>query len=200
MEKRPIRGESSKKKIMDVAKTLFTEKGYDATSVQDICENANLSKGAFFHYFQTKESLFMEILDEYLSLIDENMEKIEKSSKNAIFAMERMVKILEDVFITSQGKFTIFLEFLRKSSKNEEVMKRIVEQFKKYEKYLTNLIEKGKREKSIKEEVDSKFISKILISIAIGMILKRSLSLNEDDISKEGIEFILKTIRKESDL
>ncbi|MGQ9845428.1 MAG: hypothetical protein ACUVQN_04370 [Caldisericia bacterium] len=40
-----------------------------------------------------------------------------------------MTEILEEIFITSKGKFTIFLEFLRKSSKNEEIIKKYQKSF-----------------------------------------------------------------------
>jgi len=44
--------------------------------------------------------------------------------------MEEMVIILEEIFITSEGKFTIFLEFLRKASKETEIMKKYHINFK----------------------------------------------------------------------
>ncbi|MGB9749411.1 MAG: TetR/AcrR family transcriptional regulator [Caldisericia bacterium] len=199
MNGKRIKGEETKKKIMEVGENLFSETGYDATSVQDICSKAEISKGAFFHHFPTKEFLFLEILNDYLFKLDNKMNEIEKKSKNSLIAMEKMVDILDEIFVTSKGKFTIFLEFLRKSSKDSEIMKKLSNQFQKYQKYVFSLIEKGKKEGSIKEEVDSEFISQLIISLAIGMILKKSLFLSDEkeNFSKKGIEFILESIKKE---
>ncbi|MGB9843423.1 MAG: TetR/AcrR family transcriptional regulator [Caldisericia bacterium] len=199
MNGKRIKGEETKKKIMEVGENLFSETGYDATSVQDICSKAEISKGAFFHHFPTKEFLFLEILNDYLFKLDNKMNEIEKKSKNSLIAMEKMVDILDEIFVTSKGKFTIFLEFLRKSSKDSEIMKRLSNQFQKYQKYVFSLIEKGKKEGNIKEEVDSEFISQLIISLAIGMILKKSLFLSDEkeNFSKKGIEFILESIKKE---
>jgi len=202
MNEKKIKGEETKKKIIEGAEILFTENGYDSTTVQDICNKAEISKGAFFYHFPTKEFLFLEILDKYLSELDKRMNEIEKKSKNTLRAMEEMVIILEEIFITSEGKFTIFLEFLRKASKETEIMKKISYQFQKYKKYVYEMIEKGKREENIKKEIDSEFISQLIISLAIGMILKSSLFLDKEneDFSKKGIKFILNNIKKEEEL
>ena len=202
MNEKKIKGEETKRKIIEVSETLFTENGYDSTSVQDICNKAEVSKGAFFYHFPTKEFLFLEILDKYLSELDKRMYEIEKRSKNTLKAMEEMVVILEEIFITSEGKFTIFLEFLRKASKETEIMKKISYQFQKYKKYVSEMIENGKKEGSIKKEINSEFISQLIISLAIGMILKSSLFLDQEneDFSKKGIKFILNNIKKEEEL
>jgi len=202
VNEKKIKGEETKKKIIEGAEILFTENGYDSTTVQNICNKAEISKGAFFYHFPTKEFLFLEILDKYLSELDKRMNEIEKKSKNTLRAMEEMVIILEEIFITSEGKFTIFLEFLRKASKETEIMKKISYQFQKYKKYVYEMIEKGKREGNIKKEIDSEFISQLIISLAIGMILKSSLFLDKEneDFSKKGIKFILNNIKKEEEL
>src|SRR5580698_11366386 len=47
----------SKTKFLDAALHVIRYKGYTATRVDDICEAAQLSKGSFFHHFDTKEDL-----------------------------------------------------------------------------------------------------------------------------------------------
>jgi TetR/AcrR family transcriptional repressor of nem operon len=47
----------TKDKLLAAARELMLEKGYTATSVDDICEAAALTKGSFFHYFEGKEDL-----------------------------------------------------------------------------------------------------------------------------------------------
>ena len=47
----------ARQKLLDAAQELMLAKGYTATSVEEICERAGLTKGSFFHYFQGKEHL-----------------------------------------------------------------------------------------------------------------------------------------------
>lgn len=47
----------SKTKFLDAALHVFRSKGYTATRIEDICDAAHLTKGSFFHHFDTKEDL-----------------------------------------------------------------------------------------------------------------------------------------------
>lgn len=51
-----------KKQIIEAAQTLFIKKGFSATSIQDILEAANISKGTFYNYFSSKIACLMAIL------------------------------------------------------------------------------------------------------------------------------------------
>ncbi|GIO24161.1 TetR/AcrR family transcriptional regulator [Oceanobacillus sp. J11TS1] len=51
-----------KKQIVEAAQTLFIKKGFPATSIQDILEAANISKGTFYNYFSSKTECLMAIL------------------------------------------------------------------------------------------------------------------------------------------
>ena len=53
---KPDRHES-KRKLLDAALKVIREKGYCATRIDDVCAEAGLTKGSFFHHFKTKEEL-----------------------------------------------------------------------------------------------------------------------------------------------
>ena len=52
-------------KLLDAAQSLMLTKGYAGTSVDDICRAANLTKGTFFHYFDSKEDLGKKVLERF---------------------------------------------------------------------------------------------------------------------------------------
>ncbi|MFC5605006.1 TetR/AcrR family transcriptional regulator [Sporosarcina koreensis] len=53
-----------KRQVMLIAKKLFIDKGFTATSVQDILEEAKISKGTFYNYFTSKNECLMAILED----------------------------------------------------------------------------------------------------------------------------------------
>jgi AcrR family transcriptional regulator len=55
-------GLERKQQLLDAAETLFASRGYGATRIADICEAAGVAKGLFYWYFETKESLFAELV------------------------------------------------------------------------------------------------------------------------------------------
>jgi len=86
--------------LLDCAQRLFFERGYDNTTVNDIIAAAGLSKGAFYHYFASKEVL-LEALAERLArdslaelqplLEDPSLDAIGRL--NALFAGSRQLKV-----------------------------------------------------------------------------------------------------------
>ena len=52
-----------KAKLVEAAVTLVRRKGYSATSVEDICKAAGVTKGAFFHHFASKDALAVATAD-----------------------------------------------------------------------------------------------------------------------------------------
>lgn len=61
----PQLNSKAKEKLMDAAEELMAVKGFAATSVEEICRKAKLTKGSFFHYFQCKEDLGKELLKRF---------------------------------------------------------------------------------------------------------------------------------------
>lgn len=57
----------TKRKLLDAAQRLMLAKGFVATTVDEICETAGLTKGSFFHYFQSKEDLGKVVLDRFVA-------------------------------------------------------------------------------------------------------------------------------------
>ncbi len=55
------KGELRKDSILNTAERLFFERGYEETSIQDILDALSISKGGFYHYFDSKGALLEEI-------------------------------------------------------------------------------------------------------------------------------------------
>lgn len=91
--------EETVKLILDVATRLFTEKGYDATSLQDIINDTKLSKGAIYHHFASKE----EILEAIFNRIgEENTTALAKiRDDNALNGIEKLRSIFKAALFNS---------------------------------------------------------------------------------------------------
>ena len=66
---------AAREKLLETAQHLMLAKGYTATSVENICEAANLTKGSFFHYFASKEDLGKTVLDRYVNAMFQAAQK-----------------------------------------------------------------------------------------------------------------------------
>lgn len=69
--KREEKNQQTKRKIMDSALSEFAKQGYGASSVNTICASQNISKGIIYHYFKTKDDLYLACVEECFQLLTE---------------------------------------------------------------------------------------------------------------------------------
>ncbi|MEJ1154929.1 helix-turn-helix domain-containing protein [Microbacterium marmarense] len=55
------RREATRQKLLDAAAQVFAEVGLDAASVEEVCERAGFTRGAFYSNFESKDELFLEL-------------------------------------------------------------------------------------------------------------------------------------------
>lgn len=69
--------ESRRAAVLSVARRLFSQKGYHATSIHDIIESAEIARGTFYLYFESKRAIFDELLDGLVATLQEQVKRIE---------------------------------------------------------------------------------------------------------------------------
>lgn len=62
--------------IVEAARMLFVERGFDDTSVDDIAEVAQVSKGAIYHHFKDKQEIFVDVYRDATKGVIENVVKV----------------------------------------------------------------------------------------------------------------------------
>ncbi|WP_110207649.1 TetR/AcrR family transcriptional regulator [Nocardioides daejeonensis] len=98
--------------LVDSALRLFEEQGFDRTSLQQIVSDAELTKGAFYHHFQSKEDLLWQIQDEYLAsqweaavaISEGDEEPIQKIRSLILLSLEGVAKHRPHVAIFQQER------------------------------------------------------------------------------------------------
>ena len=68
--------EETVEKILDVSMRLFSEKGYEHTTIQDIVDALGMSKGAIYHHFSSKLDILLRIADQILMVNEDMLGKI----------------------------------------------------------------------------------------------------------------------------
>ncbi|MFH0735825.1 MAG: TetR/AcrR family transcriptional regulator [bacterium] len=106
-----------KNEISFAATKLFAEKGYDATTLEEIAEASEFGKGTIYNYFESKEEIFKGIVDEiflgHLKMLEDVLAKA-KDFKDIVTMVTRDIF---DFCINNPSKFE-FLVHLRTNSLN----------------------------------------------------------------------------------
>ena len=72
--KREEKNQQTRRRIMDAALNEFAKQGYGASSVNAICASEDISKGIIYHYFRTKDDLFLSCVNECFQLLKEYLQ------------------------------------------------------------------------------------------------------------------------------
>jgi AcrR family transcriptional regulator len=179
------RAEETRARILDAAVKKFAVAGYDAASVDEICTEAGVSKGAFYHHFPTKQAVFLALMQGWLSMIDMGMEAVRKDTVPD--TLVTMTNLLPGVFAAAENRLPMFLEFWLQASRDETVWKAIIAPYRHYQEYFSKLIRDGMEEGSIKP-VDSQVAAQVVVSLAVGLVLQGVLDPHGADWEKAARE------------
>lgn len=163
------RSEETKAKIQEASIKLFSSKGFNAASVDDICTEAGVSKGAFYHHFESKQALFLALLDGWLKIIDNAIDA--SKDKTAPETFMQMTEAFPYIFATAGEGLPMFLEFWLQASRDKKIWEASIAPYRRYHKYFTSLIKKGMEEGSF-VELDPELTSRMIISTAMGLLLQ----------------------------
>ena len=81
---RHISPEKTKPKILEVAIRLFNERGWNSVSIEEIVKEANLTRGAFYHYFKSREELVHVAMTEVLAHVEASSLALINEEDNAL--------------------------------------------------------------------------------------------------------------------
>jgi TetR/AcrR family transcriptional regulator, transcriptional repressor for nem operon len=86
----------ARERLVGTAVRLFHERGYTAVSVADICDEAGLKKGSFYHFFPSKLELVLEALDHYAMGYDKVVAQSHDVERSAREQLRNMLEALRD--------------------------------------------------------------------------------------------------------
>jgi AcrR family transcriptional regulator len=75
--------------ILKAARRLFGERGFAATTIDDIAAGARVAKGAVYHHFATKEALFEAVFDQVSLALLAETDRAARAEKDALAAMAK---------------------------------------------------------------------------------------------------------------
>ncbi|MDF5751211.1 TetR/AcrR family transcriptional regulator [Spongiactinospora sp. TRM90649] len=143
--------EGARKALLSSAIRLFERNGYAATSVQSIIDGANLTKGAFYHHFKSKEDLLFHVHDRF---IDHQLHRArEVVADTELPADEKLRRLIVEALLEPMAMYkpeiTVFLQERRFLS--GETFVEIKEKREAFERCFVDVVETGMQEGVFRE-------------------------------------------------
>lgn len=165
------RSEETRGKIIQSALKLFAEKGYDATGVAEICEFSEVSKGAFYHHFPSKQAVFLELLQDWLQNLDKELGRAMSSSSSVPEGLLAMASEMQGVFAAADGRLPLFFEFWQQARRDPAVWKELIAPYRRYRDFFAKIVQTGIDEGSLRQ-VDAQAGGQALVALAVGIVVQ----------------------------
>lgn len=165
---------STKERLLNAAWKLMLDKGFNATSVEEICEAAELTKGSLFHYFQSKEELAKAVLGYHKASIQVVMDKgsfgnIQDPLQRLYGYLEYLAALSKDSSVPRSCLFGNFSQEL--SSTHPQIRTECAQAFSQWAQMLTRDLEAAKIRYSARADFDPKSLAEHFIVVYEGSLV-----------------------------
>ena len=179
------RSEHTRNRILTSALTRFTQNGYDATSVSDICSAAQVSKGAFYHHFPSKQTVFVALLERWIRELSTTVRAAASTDLPVPQRLEQLGGLVAQVSRLGSGQIPMFVEFWRQAARDPAIWQVTVDPYRRFRDTFAELIREGISEGSLRP-VDPDAAALVLVSTGVGLVLQGALLPPEPGGGDEG--------------
>mgnify|MGYP003375402927 CR=1 FL=1 len=118
----------TKRKIFETAMQLFADKGYEATSIEEITATVGVAKGTLYYHFSSKEEIFNFLVEEGMKLLKNSIQIKTDKVSNYIDKIRAIILIQIKVIVKYESLITIVLsQMWGKEERNKRSRKYVFE-------------------------------------------------------------------------
>jgi len=198
VNKHQQRSLETQERILSAAEACFAQFGYEGTSLTTICRAAGVSKGAFYHHFDSKQAVFLKLLNRWLAGMDAAMAQMSENSTDVPSRVMAMSNILGQLLQVANKELLIYLEFINKAAREPEIWREVIEPYHRYRAAFSDLITEGNEEGTLRP-IDPEAGAAIVISLAIGLLVQGFFDPDGADwgsVAQEGIGILLEGLKR----
>ncbi len=189
----------TRSRILEAARIAFAAEGYDRTSVSSICRRAGVTKGGFYHHFESKQALFLELLDEWLAKLDSTLDVLERAGQSVPAQLVAMSGVVGDILADADEQLLIYVEFMTQALRDPALREATVAPYHRYLQRVTALIEQGVAEESL-NPVPAEATASLVLAVFMGLLMQALLDPGWTDwerASAEGMRVFLSGVIKQ---
>ena len=184
----------TKRKIFETSMRLFAEKGYDATSIEDITSEVGVAKGTLYYHFSSKEEIFNFLIEEGMNLLRNSINIKVDSQKNYIDKIRAIVLIQIKIIVKYENFMTIVLSEIWGSSDRSKTCKKYLEE---YLQIVREIVKKGIEKKEVKPYNVDIIVSEIFGLACSSLLHKKNGEVKIEKLYKELDKTYIQNLRGE---
>ncbi|MFR8104204.1 MAG: TetR/AcrR family transcriptional regulator [Clostridia bacterium] len=175
----------TKRKIFETSMKLFAEKGYDATSIEEITSVVGVAKGTLYYHFSCKEEIFNFLVEEGMKLLKNSIEIKTARHQNSVDKLRDVVLIQIKILVKYENFITILLSQIWGNEPRNQMCKKYVFE---YVKTIEEIIEEGIRKGEIIDG-NAEVIASGIFGLTCSSLIYRLKTTKQIDIKELYTEF-----------
>lgn len=169
----------TKRKIFETSMKLFAEKGYDATSVEEITSIVGVAKGTLYYHFSSKEEIFYFLVEEGMKLLQNSIAIKTTQLTSSVDKLKAIILIQCKIMSKYQDFITIVISQMWGKEPRNQRCREYVEQ---HINVIQKIVDEGIKNKEI-IDVDSEIIATEIFSTTY-ISLYKSIKTGSFDIKE----------------
>lgn len=165
--------ETTKDKILEAGLSILRDKGVSGTSMNDIIRESGISKGGVYHYFPSKDELLLGLCDYFfekyistsLTVIQSEADIAERS---AIEMIDLLLQQQEAIIDQMNNDMKLFMDLYLEAMHNDDLKRVFNTQYKMVFEILCQLINEGKSQGDIRNDIETELLSAAMLAIFDG--------------------------------
>ena len=170
-------------KIIKESTNLFLHKGFQGTTIKDITAAVNLTKGAIYWYFKSKDELLDTFIDEWeKSYLNTLIETVDNFAGDFLEKFKKYHKTTTEYALNNRETCVAFTTIAAEMAGNGTMAEaKINSVFERYTEFIARLLELGKKELFLSEDLDVNVAANVIIGMHNGILLQWYMKQNQID-------------------
>ncbi len=171
--------------ILETARQIFAKQGFHATRMSDIAKAIGVSQGTLYHYFRSKDELFMALLSIWVERLEDVVKGLPNAPISASNKLRMIVQVGVDFLEADRELLPVMVEFWAYALRNPEAAASFRRLLQTMQQSFTTIIDEGIANGEFRP-VDVKTFSTLPMAVLDGMVIL-SLLAGEDLVQPEQV-------------
>jgi TetR/AcrR family transcriptional regulator, fatty acid metabolism regulator protein len=185
LTERSTAAEDKRRQILDAAVRVFARKGFHASRVGDIAEEAGVAHGLLYHYFDSKDAVLQAVFQANWSVLQERIASVEETDEPAANQLRHVTAILLRTWLHLPDVVRVVI---REFGRSPELAERIGELAQPIE-VIQRIIERGIAKGEFRQDVDAEVAATVVYGgideLLTGWVLGRLPAEEADVVAAE---------------
>ncbi|HMS18003.1 MAG TPA: TetR/AcrR family transcriptional regulator [Planctomycetota bacterium] len=159
--------------VLERAMHLFWERGYEATSMQDLVDGMGINRGSIYATFQDKHTLFLEVLEHYESTRRGSMLEQMEMQSGARDVLARLLRAFVEPACKDGPTRVCFIPntAIELAARDGAVRERVVRAQEEMEAFILRQIRRGRAQGTLRSEGDPVVVARAFLATLLGLLV-----------------------------